>query len=320
MNGALSLEVEVSEVVSVAERIKRFSLVPVSGLTLPAFSVGAHVVVAINDGTRTFRNAYSLMGSPFDNSGYQISVLNKEHSRGGSRYLHESVQPGSRLAISHPMNRFPLAQLARNHIFIAGGIGITPFLPMMEALNSRGATFELHYSVRSLSRGAYVKEVSKAYGERIRIYETGNAEQLSIPSMLAQQPLGTHLYVCGPESMIERVMSSAWHAGWPVEHLHAERFLGVLGGKGFTVELAKSKRTIQVGEGESLLEAVEAAGVEAPFLCRGGSCGECVTRVVGCEGELVHNDHYLQVNERKSGSKIMICVSRSTGGRLILDL
>jgi ferredoxin-NADP reductase len=320
MSGAASVEVQVAEVDMVAQRVKRFRLVAASGPTLPAFSPGAHILVSLTNGGRTIRNAYSLMGSPFDNRSYQISVLHTEHSRGGSRYMHEAVQPGSRLSISHPVNLFPLVQLGRKHIFIAGGIGITPFLPMMQELDARGVPFELHYSVRSIDRGAYIDEISRAYGAHMHLYETAQADRLSMERILARQPLGTHLYVCGPTGMLEDVMTSARRAGWPAGHLHGELFLGGSAGNAFSVALAKSRRTIQVNEHQSVLEALEAAGVDAPFLCRGGSCGECETTVLACDRPLVHNDHYLSPAQRRSSSTIMICVSRAEGGNLVLDL
>lgn len=320
MSRAPSLEVEVSEVTTVAERVKRFRLVPLSGAALPAFSPGAHVLVSAGEGGKTSRNAYSLMGSPSDPHSYQISVLRTEHSRGGSRYLHDFVEPGSRLRIGYPVNLFPLDRLARKHLFVAGGIGITPFLPMMGELSARGEPFELHYSGRSSERAAYADYLAHAYGARVRLYLTGNGERLAMNAVLRGQPLGTHLYVCGPERLIEDVMRSARAAGWPAGHLHSERFLSGSAGRPFQVELARAKRTVHVEEHESLLEALEAAGVEVPFLCRGGSCGQCETRVIGCDQGLIHNDHYLSPEERSSHSKIMVCVSRAQGGNLILDL
>jgi dimethylamine monooxygenase subunit B len=320
VSNAASLEVEVSEVTTVAERVKRFRLVPVSGAALPPFSPGAHILVSAGEGSKTSRNAYSLMGSPSDAHSYQICVLRTEHSRGGSRYLHDFVEPGSRLSIGYPVNLFPLDRLARKHLFVAGGIGITPFLPMMEELDTCEEPFELHYSGRSSERVAFADFLVHAYGARVRLHLTGNGERLAMNTVLCGQPLGTHLYVCGPERMIEDVMQSAREAGWPAGHLHSERFLSGSEGRPFRVELARTKCTIHVGEHESLLEALEAAGVEVPFLCRGGSCGQCETRVIGCDRELIHNDHYLSPEGRKSHSKIMVCVSRAQGGNLVLDL
>jgi ferredoxin-NADP reductase len=311
VSAATSLEVVVSEVVSVAPRVKRFRLVAPSGATLPAFSPGAHILVTLAEG----RNAYSLMGSPSDHRSYQISVLHTASSRGGSRWLHERVEPGVRLTISHPVNLFPLAQLGKKHIFVAGGIGITPFLPMMEELQARAVPFELHYASRSREHAAYLSEIAQ-----VSFYETGRTARPTMDRVLARQPLGTHLYVCGPERMIEDVLASARAAGWPPGHLHSERFAGGSAGDPFTVTLAKSKQTIPVNAHQSLLEALEAAGVEAPFLCRGGSCGACETRVLACDRPLLHNDHYLSQDERRSSAKIMICVSRAVGGNLVLDL
>jgi dimethylamine monooxygenase subunit B len=311
MSAAPSLDVVVSEVESVAPRVKRFRLVAPSGATLPAFSPGAHILVTLAEG----RNAYSLMGSPSDHYSYQISVLHTEPSRGGSRWLHENVEPGARLTISHPVNLFPLAQLGRKHVFVAGGIGITPFLPMMEELHARAVPFELHYAARSREHAAYLSEIAQ-----VKFYETGTAARPTMANVLARQPLGTHLYVCGPERMIEDVTASARAAGWPAGHLHSERFAGGSAGDAFTVTLARSKRTIPVNAHQSVLEALEAAGVEAPFLCRGGSCGACETGVLACDRPLLHRDHYLSQDERRSAAKIMICVSRADGGDLILDL
>jgi ferredoxin len=122
--------------------------------------------------------------------------------------------------------------------------------------------------------------------------------------------------------MIDWVLNEARDAGWPEENLHFERFSAPPAGAPFTVELAKAGRTIEVKPTQSILEAVEAAGVTAPFLCRGGACGQCETAVLSCSGIVEHNDHFLSAAERASGGKIMICVSRlqSAGGRIVLDL
>ena len=315
-----SIEVEVSKVEDVAERIKRFRLTPLAGQTLPAWSPGAHILVTLTNGTSTWRNAYSLMGSPHDSDAYQISVLHTAHSRGGSAYLHNAVQPGMRLRITPPANLFSLASLGRKHIFVAGGIGITPFLPMMEALDTRNVPFELHYLFRDRDRGAYVEQVTQTYGARVHLYETTKTVRPTMLSVLDHQPLGTHLYVCGPAQMIEDLLAAGRTAGWPPTHLHSERFVAGSAGRPFTLSLASKPQVIAVNEHQSILEALESAGVDAPFLCRGGSCGQCETSVLACNTELVHNDHYLSTEERHLGAKIMICVSRCQGGHLVLDL
>lgn len=320
MTISTDIRVRVADVETIATGIKRFTFVSLDGHRLPEFSGGAHVVVTMPDGDHVRRNPYSLMGSPFDGSRYQISVLRTETSRGGSHYMHDHVQPGSELMISQPVNLFPIDRRSRRHIFIAGGIGITPFLAMATQLEREAQAFELHYAMRSADRGAYVANLRDRYGHRIHTYIDDQGEKLPLERLLNGQPLGTHLYVCGPTGMIDWVLGAARDAGWPEENVHHERFLAPPGGKPFTLELAKSGKSITVGQHQSMLEAIEAAGVDAPYLCRGGACGQCETSVISCHGALHHNDHYLLDDDKASGKKIMICVSRIDGESIVLDL
>jgi len=315
------LTVRVTAITPVADTVKCFRLERPEGEPLPLFSGGAHVVVTMNDAGLLRRNPYSLMSSPHDPSAYEISVLRVERSRGGSAFMHERVKPGDLLTISQPVNLFPIDQRARKHLLFAGGIGITPFMAMMGQLARDGREFELHYAMRSRTHGAYWRELQERHGRhRVRIYCDAEKVSLNTESLLEHQPLGTHLYVCGPSGMIDCVFETARRAGWPEENLHSERFLAPPTGKTFRVLLRRSQKEIEVGEHQSILEAVEAAGVDAPFLCRGGACGQCETAVLSIDGTIEHNDHYLSPEEQASGRKLMICVSRFHGNELVLDL
>jgi ferredoxin-NADP reductase len=261
------------------------------------------------------------MSSPNDTSAYELSILRVENSRGGSAFLHEKLKVGDTLVISQPLNLFPFDARGRKHLFMAGGIGITPFMAMMDQMTRQDHAFELHYAVRTRTHGAYWKELSERYGaNRVKIY--CDEEKLFIPveDILNAQTLGTHLYVCGPEGMINGVLTKARQLGWPEQNLHSERFLAPPPGKPFRAVLKKSKKTIEVQSHQSILEAVEAAGIDAPFLCRGGACGQCETNVISRDGTLEHNDHYLEPEDKASGRKIMICVSRLNGQEIVLDL
>jgi dimethylamine monooxygenase subunit B len=313
--------VRVANVTQVAEKVKRFRFERVDGGPMPVFSGGAHVVVAMQDGDLLRRTPYSLMSSPHDRSGYEISVLRVEQSRGGSAFLHEKLKQGDTVIISQPINLFPFDVRGRKHLFMAGGIGITPFIAMMDQMQRVGHNFELHYAVRDRRHGAYWQELQDRYGaHRIKIY--CDVEKLFIPTsdILANQPLGTHLYVCGPSGMIDGVLGKASEMGWPKQNLHSERFLAPPPGEIFKAKLLRSNKTITVGTHQSILEAVEAAGVDAPYLCRGGACGQCETSVQSCDGPLEHNDIYLEPEDKASGKKIMICVSRIKGKEIVLDL
>ena len=312
--------VRVAEVEPVASRIKRFRLVSADDTPLTQFSGGSHVTVCMNAKDRSFRNPYSLLSDPRDPSSYEIGVLRVPDSRGGSEYMHDRVSVGSELEISAPLNLFPPARMARKHILVAGGIGITPFMSMMSELDALGADFELHYGVRSLDEGAFCKLLQQRYGARVSIYAQDNNQLVPLERLLEAQPLGAHMYVCGPKPMIDWAIRTATLSGWPRENIHSEQFTAPPGGRPFVAKLNRSARDITVGGHQSILEALEQNGIEAPFLCRGGACGQCETSVVACDGVIEHNDHYLTEAEKAAGRKIMICVSRISGSAVTLDL
>lgn len=314
------IPVKVTSVTPVTGKIKRFRLERREGGPLPFFSAGAHVVVSMQDGELLRRNPYSLMSSPLDPSAYEISVLAVENSRGGSAFMHR-ITEGDELVVSQPVNLFAADQRGRKHILIAGGIGITPFLAMMEQFSRDNTAFELHYAMRSREHGAYWQELLDRYGpHRVKLYFDVEGPQIPLSSLLDNQPLGTHLYVCGPAGMIDGVLIAALEAGWPRQNLHSERFLAPPPGQPFQVLFQASGIPVTVGEHQSILEAAEAAGIDAPYMCRGGACGQCETAVVSCDGVLQHNDIYLSDEEKAGGKKLMICVSRFKGQQLVLQL
>ena len=319
MSGGAKLAVRVADVVPVNALIKRFRLVARDGSDLPAFSGGSHVVVEMDDHGHRRLNPYSLMSDPEDRSGYAISVRRDDAGRGGSLFMHDQVRPGMEMVISHPLNLFPLDTRAKKHLMIAGGIGITPFLAQIGQVSQQGGRFELHYAARSRALGAYMAELKAAHGDRVQCYFDEEGMAIDLKGLLARQPIGTHLYVCGPKGMLNWVRATAGAAGWPVGAVHFEEFLAPGSGQVFTAELALSGKTVTVGTHQSLLEAIEAAGVDAPYLCRGGACGQCETTVLRCDGQLLHRDHWLTPEDLAAGQKIMPCVSRFEGTTLILE-
>jgi ferredoxin-NADP reductase len=316
---APKLAVTVTEVADVTAQIRRFRFAASDGRPLPPFSGGAHVIVELQDGPTLRRNPYSLMSPPTDPSSYAISVRRDDAGRGGSLFLHREVRVGHRLTISPPVNLFPIDWRARKHLLIAGGIGITPFLAQLVQHEAAGSDVELHLAVRGREHGAYLDELERRYGERVHVYCDDQGERIPLLALLDAQPLGTHLYVCGPSPMMAWVLDTAAAAGWPPQSLHSERFLAPASGSPYDITLAVTGRTVRVGEHQSMLEAIEAAGVDAPYMCRGGACGECETTVLSYDGRILHNDHFLSVDEKASGRKIMPCVSRFEGESLVLQ-
>lgn len=311
--GAEQLEVVVSAVVPINELVTRFEFSRPDGTNFPPFSGGAHTVVQMQDGDRNRLNPYSLMSDPADLSTYAISVRRDDEGRGGSLFMHRNVRVGDAMKISVPINLFSLDLRARKHLFFAGGIGITPFMSMISQLERSNGNWELHYAVRTEALGTYVDQLRYKYPNKVHVYYDDQSQAIALENLLDGQPLGTNAYVCGPKGMINWIHATAAAAGWPDAQVHSEEFLAPQPGKPFQVRLCKSDKTITVGETESLLEAIERAGVEAPFLCRGGACGQCETDVVKADGEFIHRDHWLDDDEHASRDKIMPCVSRFLG-------
>jgi ferredoxin-NADP reductase len=319
MKHAETIPVEVANVEQVTPLIKQFMLRPVGTGELPPFSGGSHIIVVMRAGDRTYRNPYSLMGSPSELTSYQIAVRRHDKGRGGSLFMHDEARVGTRLEIAHPVNLFPLATLARKHILIARGVGITPFMAMIDDLREGALPWELHYGVRGPGHDGFGLRLRARFGDRIRLYYDSAGNVPDFAQILADQPLGTHVYTCGPAEMIQAVEGSARAAGWAGSHIHAEQFTVPPVGLPFDVYLARSRLTVHVPAERSLLEAIEAAGVDAPYLCRGGVCGQCETDVVELDGKLIHNDHWLSDAEKATGKKIMPCMSRANCAHLVLD-
>ena len=320
MNDAQTLAVEVAAIEQVTPLIKHFTLAAVDGGALPAFSGGSHIIVVMRGALRVHRNPYSLLSSPQRLDTYEIGVRRMDESRGGSHFMHDKVRIGSRLEIAHPVNLFALDKIARKHVLIAGGIGITPMLAQLEDLHGTSVPYELHYSVRSPEHAAFLTRLRQREGDRLHMYYDSEDQSIDFGGLLSNQPLGTHVYVCGPAGLIERVVTTAQGYGWSDSHIHWEQFSAPPVGDAFDAFLARAKLTVHVPPDRSLLESIEAAGVEVPYLCRGGVCGFCRTRVLEVDGDLVHNDHFLSDAEKAAHKSIMPCVSRARGKSLVLDL
>jgi ferredoxin-NADP reductase len=315
---AETIPVVVDDVRQVTPLIKLFTFRARDGGDLPAFSGGCHIVVVMPCEGRTHRNPYSLASSPWDLNRYQIAVRREAAGRGGSVYLHDRVTVGTHLDIAQPINLFPLAKLARKHVLIGGGVGITPLLAMVEDLKAGNVPFEVHYSARDPEHAYFGVRLRARLGGRVTLYFSSRGERIDFAEALAGQPLGTHVYVSGPAGMIDGAVGAARAAGWTDSHIHCERFGTPPAGAPFDVYLAESGLSVHVPAGMSLLEAIEAAGIDAPYLCRGGACGECETEVLELAGELLHHDHWLSEEDKAGGKKIMPCISRAACTRLVL--
>ncbi|MFM0212037.1 PDR/VanB family oxidoreductase [Paraburkholderia sediminicola] len=308
------IEVRVEATRLLTPLVREFTLSALQG-RLPKFSSGSHIQVRLPLGERPLRNAYSLLGDPANVSTYRIAVRKQDDSRGGSAFMHEQIHEGSTLTITPPANLFSLHSDARAHILIAGGIGITPFLAHVAELERDAADFELHYAYRHGLTDAYRSELSERLGSRFHGYD-GEYARLDITRVLRGRPLGAHVYVCGPQQLLDAVRDTARALGWPDGRVHWEAFSAPQPGTPFVVTLMRSGLRLDVAYDQSLLEALEANGVDIPNLCRGGVCGQCSTRHIA--GDVDHRDMVLSPSDR--ATHLMPCVSRAHSTSLFLDL
>ena len=313
-----TIRVEVARKWPAADGIAGFELRPIRGL-LPTFQPGAHIDVHMPNG---LIRQYSIMNGPGESESYVIGVKLENASKGGSICMHETLRQGDVLAISEPRNNFPLRRDAMKTIFIAGGIGITPLLAMAQALHNQNLAFDLHYFAQNEAQLAFPEKTSGLGGSlKPHIGLTPEATGAKLREILANYQPGRHLYLCGPGPMLEVARNVAAEAGWPEAAVHFEYFKNtnkIDDSSSFEVALARSCVTLKVPSGRTILDVMREAGIDMPSSCEQGACGTCLATVI--EGEPDHQDVYLNDAERKSGTKIMTCVSRAKSARLVLDL
>ena len=293
----------------------RFELAPIAD-ELPPFDAGAHIDIFLPNG---LVRSYSLMNPQHSPQRYVCGIGLDQNSRGGSAYMHEQVREGAVLSISPPKNNFPLAEDAAQSVMFAGGIGVTPIIGMIERLNALGHSWTLNYCARSRATGPFFDLVSDL-GPDVRTHFDDEADGgfMDVCTAVLDADPDAHFYCCGPIPMITAFEKATAHL--PPERVHIERFssdqaLATEGG--FTVELTQSGLSLWVPSGKTILETIEAAGVEVPFSCLAGICGSCVTKVV--EGIPDHRDMVLTDREKSRNDQMMICCSGSLSDRLILE-
>jgi len=299
------------------EQIALYEFAAPDGGELAPFTAGSHVDVHLPNG---IVRQYSLANNPSERSRYVLGVKCDRASRGGSRYMHESLRVGTMLQLSLPRNNFPLHEAAPHTVLIAGGIGITPIRCMVHRLEALGLPWELHYAVRHRSEAVFAEELGSDARVHLHVDEEHGGAPLDLARVAREAPTGAHAYCCGPAPMISAFETafSFWPASMRhVEHFSAPSIVWQEGGA-FSVLLARTQRKLEVPADRSILSVVREAGIDATASCEQGICGACETRVLG--GQPEHRDMLLSAEERAAGKSMMICCSRSKSAELVLDL
>jgi ferredoxin-NADP reductase len=296
-----------------ADGVVSLTLAAPDGRPLPRWVPGAHLDVVLPSGRQ---RQYSLCGDPADRSAYRIAVRRIDDGLGGSREVHDELRIGDRITVRGPRNAFPLVQ-AESYLFIAGGIGITPILPMVKSCHEHGVRWRLIYLGRSRESMPFLGELARCDSGVVEIRPDDEYGLPDITSILPLACPGAAVYLCGPTPLMTTargLMREINQTG----SLHTERFspLPVANGKRFDVVLRRSGSTVAVGARESALTAIRREVPGVAYSCQQGFCGTCKVRVLA--GDVDHRDRLLPPGDRENS--MLICVSRSAGERLVLDL
>lgn len=287
---------------------------------LPDWTPGGHIAVDTPVGPRT----YSLCGNRGDRR-WRLGIKREEGGRGGSIWLHDEACVGMALTASVPRNAFALDEKYDAYIFLAGGIGITPILPMLAAVDRRGMPWHLAYAGRTRQTMAFTDQLRR-YGSHVSLWPSDEIGAPPLATLLSERAgvspnLSVGVYCCGPAPFLravsDLVSTSQAHT------LHVERFTpgppsAGDDSDGFRIVLARSGHRLDVPPGKSILRTVEEAGLEVDWSCDAGICGTCITGVL--KGMPDHRDDFLTEPEREAGDCMCICVSRSMSEQLVLDL
>ncbi len=284
---------------------------------LPSFEAGSHIDLHLANG---LVRSYSLLSSPQNQTHYIVAVLNDRDSSGGSRFIHEKLRVGDLIAISAPRNNFSVDFSAEHSVLIAGGIGVTPIMCMLNDLRAKKKQVEVLYCARSRSEAAFVDMLSQ-YPEVQFHFDDEQSAPPDLKSYLDKRPKDSHVYCCGPTKMLDAFENLCEALHMPnvhVEHFAAAEDMQSVQNDEYVVTLSQSNKTISVPAGKSLLDAILDAGVNIDHSCREGICGACETKVL--EGIPDHRDNVLTKSERAANKTIMVCVSGCICKKLILDV
>jgi ferredoxin-NADP reductase len=324
------LRVRVRSITYLGEFINAYEVVALDGHELPPFTAGGHIDLFFRDGRI---RQYSLCNEPHKRQRYVFAVQREANGRGGSKAIFEIVHVGRTLVISKPRNNFPLATNAKRHLFLAGGIGITPIMAMIHQLKPAGGHFELHYSARTPKRTAFVEELAPLVkaGKAFIYHDEGDPSRgLKIGDLLKEYCEGTHLYYCGPSGYMAAVKAASAH--WPAKALHWEHFTAPIAlvseqletvrrtedaiAVGFQVKVNSTGAVYDIPNDKSIATVLRENGIDVVTSCENGLCGTCRTRYLA--GAPERRDYIL--SEEEKIREVLICCARSRTPMLVLDL
>jgi vanillate O-demethylase ferredoxin subunit len=297
--------------------IRLFEIAPSGEFTAP--TPGSHINIVVQINGRPDVRSYSVVG-PCTDGLYRIAVKRLGASRGGSAYMW-SLAPGAQLTVSTPGNHFELSRGRPEYLLLAGGIGITPIFTITMALAQAGANFRLLYACRRRHDLALGDELRERIGERLQVFVSEEGNRVDIEGEIRRLSAAGEFYVCGPIGMLEDAKRYWARSGRPIDRLRFETFgsSGRFASEPFTVKIPRLNLQVDVARNQTMLEALQAAGIEMIFDCLRGECGLCALPIIETDGVVDHRDVFFSDEEKAANTKLCTCVSRVSGGSITID-
>ncbi len=298
----------ISEVSNLAEGIKKF----VIRQSLPAKAApGSHIDLMVDIAGEPTRRSYSVVSQSDDLTELTIAVFQVRNSRGGSIAMHQ-LEVGQTLDITQPIQNFPLRFGAKRYLLLAGGIGVTALIEMAAQLQKARANYELHYVARSRKAMSFREVLAGTHGDKLHIYIDDEGDTLDVAAFMERVDAETEVYMCGPIRLMDEVRRTWANSANDITNLRFETFgaSGWFDPEEFAVRVPEKNTEVTVGKNQTIVEALEAAGLDVMADCRKGECGLCEARIIRHSGTIDHRDVFYSAEQKAEGEKIACCVSR----------
>lgn len=298
----------ITAIETVAEGIKKF----VIRQSMPAVAAaGSHIDLMVEINGEPTRRSYSIVSQSADLSEVSIAVFQVRNSRGGSIAMH-NLQVGDALDMTQPIQNFPFRYGAKRYVLLAGGIGVTALVEMGNQLKRAGVNYEFFYVARSRKAMSFADELVKTHGEKLHVYIDDEDNSISVPEFMSQITADTEVYMCGPIRLMDEVRRTWENSDLDITNLRYETFgaSGWFDPEEFIVRVPEKNAEVRVGKNQTIVEALESAGLEVMSDCRKGECGLCEARIIKHSGTIDHRDVFYSQEQKEAGEKIACCVSR----------
>ncbi|KAJ2894771.1 putative mosc domain-containing protein [Zalerion maritima] len=265
---------------------------------------GAHARLKLGNG---LLRSYSIVGGSANR--FEIGVALADDSRGGSKFLHEQVDVGHVLEVVSITESVRASKAASKHIFIAGGVGITAFLHLLELMKTVNWEAECHYGIRSMNDIPF-RERLDALGNTVKFHAKDEGQRMDVKGIIDNIGWNHHLYVCGPPRLMDTVVAEVARKGISQDDVHYEAFQADTSGDPFEVVVEnRGSRQLKVGKNETLLEILRRDIESVPSSCEAGNCGTC--KIAVKSGRVEHRGTGLL--EGMKNEYMLSCVSRGIG-------